>query len=147
MEKQIFNTDANHKLYLLNETIKSIPFNFIPHEFIVCDDRDSSWSNRSARRNAKQCKITVIFNYFKDFRAFRILTVTTDKSKQQFYSRVLNKLMDLATSSKVYWSVLKRFLNNKKYLAFYQFDVMIITSQISKRKLRLLTISLLNSAL
>ena len=44
------------------------------------------------------------------------LTVTTEQSKEQFYFPILNKLMDPATSSKVYWSILKTFLNNKNIL-------------------------------
>ena len=35
------------------------------------------------------------------------------KSKQQFCSRISNKLMDLATGPKAYWSILNTFLNNK----------------------------------
>ena len=32
--------DVNQKVYLFNQTIKSILYNFIPHETVTCDDRD-----------------------------------------------------------------------------------------------------------
>ena len=43
-----------------------------------------------------------------------LLTVTIEKSKEQFYSRISTKLMDSTTSAKAYWSILKTILNNKK---------------------------------
>ena len=42
-ENRVSNTDANQKVYLFNETIKNILFNFIPHKTIFCDDRDPPW--------------------------------------------------------------------------------------------------------
>ena len=87
-------------------------------------------------------------NLFQRFQSFQnLLPVTIEKSKQKFYSQISNKLMDSVTSRKTYWSILKVFLNNKKYLSVRQFVIIIITLQIAKRKLRFLTISLLNSAL
>ena len=43
-----------------------------------------------------------------------LLTATIEKSKEQFYSWILNKLMDPTTSLTACWSILKTFLNNKK---------------------------------
>ena len=87
-------------------------------------------------------------NLFQRFQSFQnLLPVTIEKSKQKLYSQISNKLMDSVTSRKTYWSILKVFLNNKKYLSVRQFVIIIITLQIAKRKLRFLTISLLNSAL
>ena len=34
------------------------------------------------------------------------------ESKEKYYVRLSNKLLDLKTSPKSYWSVLKMFLNN-----------------------------------
>ena len=36
-----------------------------------------------------------------------------EESKQKYYSRLSNKLLDSETSPKLYWSILKTFLNNK----------------------------------
>ena len=49
------------------------------------------------------------------FRRFQSLqNLTIEKSKEQCYSRISNKLMDPATSLKAYWQIIKTFLNNKK---------------------------------
>ena len=61
------------------------------------------------------------FQNNKDIQLFRrfqnvqnLLTATIEKSKEQFYTRILTKLMDFTTSPKAYWSILKTILNNKK---------------------------------
>ena len=35
----------NQKVHLFNENIKNILCNFIPHETVTCDGRDSPWVN------------------------------------------------------------------------------------------------------
>ena len=55
--------------------------------------------------------------------------------------------MDPTISPKAYWSILKTFLNNKKYLAFHQFLIITIVLLIFKRRLRSSTISLLSSVI
>ena len=40
--------------YILNETILNILWNFIPHEIILCDDRDPSWFNNIIKSKKKQ---------------------------------------------------------------------------------------------
>ena len=50
-EKQSFqNMNANDMVHLFNKTIKNILHNFILHEIITCDDRDSSWIDSPIRR-------------------------------------------------------------------------------------------------
>ena len=34
----------------------------------------------------------------------KLLTAAIEKSEEQYYTQISNKLMDLATSSKTYWS-------------------------------------------
>ena len=43
----------------------------------------------------------------------RIITLI-EASKQQYYCKMTNKLVNAQKISKAYWSVLKMFLNNKK---------------------------------
>ena len=79
-ENRFSNIDLNQKVYLFNETIKNILSNFIPHETIACDDHDPPWINSKIKNLIAEkillrsaiSKITVIFIYFKDFRAFLI---------------------------------------------------------------------------
>ena len=37
-----------------------------------------------------------------------------DTTKRQYYTQISKKLMDLSTSAKTYWLILKRCLNEKK---------------------------------
>ena len=57
---------------------------------------------------------SVISQITKIFRYSILLTATTEKSKEQFYSRISTKLMDPTIRPKTYWSILKIFLNHKK---------------------------------
>ena len=48
-------------VFLFNRTIKNILSNYIPHEIIICDDRDPPWINNrvkeliSEKNDAFQC--------------------------------------------------------------------------------------------
>ena len=99
-------------MYLFNEKIKNIHSNFIPHEAIVCDDRDPPWINSKiknliAEKNiAKMCYLLNNRNIqlSRRFQSLQnLLTVTIEKSKEQCYYRISNKLMDPASSPKGYW--------------------------------------------
>ena len=46
------------------------------------------------------------------------LKTTIEESKQKYYSRLSDKLLDSKTSPKSYWSILKTFLNIKKIPCF-----------------------------
>ena len=48
---------------MFNKTIKSIMSNYIPHETIICNDRDPPWINK----DAKQLNIKQISNNFNKF--------------------------------------------------------------------------------
>ena len=39
-ERDFFNLDINEIVSICNTIIKNIMVNFIPHETIICDDRD-----------------------------------------------------------------------------------------------------------
>ena len=55
--------------------------------------------------------------YFENFQSLQnLLEVSTEASKERYYSRLSKKLMEPSTSAKTYWSVLKSFHNNKKIL-------------------------------
>ena len=55
---------------------------------------------------------TDLLNKFQSLQAH--LKTLIEESKQKYYSRLSNKLLDCKTSPKSYWSILKTFLNNKK---------------------------------
>ena len=99
--------------------------NFILHETITYDDRDPSWFDKEIKSFIYKKNIA-----FKKFccdrnnglikRQLNILqnhTITSiEASKQKYYCRMINKLTNTKKSSKAYWSLLKGFLNIRKYL-------------------------------
>ena len=53
--------------------------------------------------------------FFNQFQFLQTrLSSLIDKSKNQYYTRLSQKLLDPKASQKSYWSILKIFLNNKK---------------------------------
>ena len=44
-QKAFLNKNVNEKVNIFNETILNILRNFIPHETVLCDDRDPPWFN------------------------------------------------------------------------------------------------------
>ena len=122
MERSFASLDINNKIYLFNETINMLS-NFIPHETITLDDRDPSWMNSKVKhlingKNAayknyvKNNKNSQSFAMFQSFQSQLSLLITTLKSK--YYSKVAKRILDPRTSPKLYFSILKIFLNNKK---------------------------------
>ena len=59
-------------------------------------------------------KIEIILIFFDKFQSLQAhLKTTVEESKPTYYSRLSDKLLDTKTSPKLYWSILKTFLNNK----------------------------------
>ena len=97
--------------------------NFIPHETIVCDDKDPPWFNKriksliqegallleTFRKNRNNVEIITCLNNFNNRLALLINT-----AKQNFYSKIVENWKNTQRSSKAYWFLLKIFLNNKK---------------------------------
>ena len=44
-EKALYNTNVNKEVSIFNETILNVLSNFILHETLTCDDKDSPWFN------------------------------------------------------------------------------------------------------
>ena len=58
---------------------------------------------------------TKINQSFAPFQSFQSqLSSLITNLKNEYYSKVARKLLDPSTSPKTYWSILKKFLNNKK---------------------------------
>ena len=102
----------------------------MPHKRIVCDDRDPPWMNNEIKnliieKNLayKSCcrfnRDVILFEKFKFLQ--NQLNASIENSKQTYYSKLSSKLANPVTSSKTYWSILKTFLNNKKFLAYLLF--------------------------
>ena len=90
---------------LFNKTIKNILSNYIPHERIICDDKDPPWFSKNNKQLIQEKN-----NTCKSY-------ILSDKNPQIF-----ERVKSLQNqSAKTYWSILKTLLNNKKFLASFLF--------------------------
>ena len=53
-EKAFSNTSVDEKAAIFNRTILNVLNNYIPHETIVCNDRDPLWFNDKIRLLIKE---------------------------------------------------------------------------------------------
>ena len=96
--------------------------NFIPHETIICDDRDPPWiNNRIKQLIYERNSLYKVYRISNDPQIFEKLTflqeklhLTIEELKDNYYSDLSTKLVKQKSNPKIYWSVLKRFSNNKK---------------------------------
>ena len=118
-ERALSNTNANEKMYIFSNVLS----NFIPHENKLCDDEDPPWFNSRIKFHL-QAKNKVFKNYRKSKTNIQLLNKLNlfqerlhdliNKSRNNYYERMANKLNNHQRNSKAYWSLLKYFLNNKK---------------------------------
>ena len=110
-------------VFLFNRTIKNIPSNYIPHEIIICDDRDPPLINNRVKEliNEKSDTFQCYLDSNKDPKLFNKaeyfqgeLKSLIKVNKEKYYSRISKRMMNPLTSTKTYWSILKSFLNNEK---------------------------------
>ena len=121
-ERAFFNLDINKMVSVCTTTIKNIMANFIPHETIICDDRDPPWiNNRIKKLIYERNSLYKVYRVNNDTRIFEKLTLlqkkldlAMEKSKDTYYSNLSTKSVKQKSNAKIYWSVLKRFSNNKK---------------------------------
>ena len=109
---------------IFNETICNVLNNYIPHETIICDDKEPSWINsevKKAIQEKNQLFSSVKSNinnrtFLKKLQYLQNkLNDLIETAKRQYYKQISIKLTDPTTSAKTYWSILKRCLNDKKF--------------------------------
>ena len=59
-DRAFLNTNVNEKVSIFSSTILNILSNFIPHETIVCDDKDPPWFNRTIKSLIQEKKTHLI---------------------------------------------------------------------------------------
>ena len=108
---------------IFNKTVLKVLSNFIPHEVIVCGDKNPPWFNGKIK--------SLINEKIRTYNAFRKNTVNSlfrknlsslqqwlrdliDNSKQKCFSRLIQKLNTIQKSTNAYWALLNIFLNNRK---------------------------------
>ena len=98
-QRAFLNTSVNEKV--VNNTVLNILSNFIPHETIVCDDKDPPWFNNKIKALI-QTKNTA-FNNFRNNSGNSELKrhlvslqervkASIESSRQKYYYRIVNKL-------------------------------------------------------
>ena len=89
---------------MFNKTIKNIMSNHIPHETIICDDRDPPWINKDLKQLIldKNHAYKSYIRNDKSLQFFNQLQFLQTKSrslvkesKNQYYTRLTHKLLDL----------------------------------------------------
>ena len=94
---------------LFNRTIKNILSNYIPHETIICDDKDPPWFNNNIKQLIQEKNNTYkshilsdknlqIFERVKSFQ--NQLKCSIEGNKKNYSLRIFKKLMDPPTSAK-----------------------------------------------
>ena len=105
---------------IINNTINNVLLNFILHETITCDDKKPPWFNKNIINLIKNKTIfykshTANENSADKKEAIKALqNKLTSTIKSEYYSKLLMKLSNPETSSKIYWFILKSFVNDKK---------------------------------
>ena len=95
-EKSFQNMSVNYMVNLYNRAIKNILQNYIPHEIITCDDRDSirrliQDKNEAYKRFKRSNNNS---QYFEKFQYLQnLLGVSIEASKERYYSRLSKNLM------------------------------------------------------
>ena len=64
---------------------------------------------KNYRKNSSNITLKYRLKYLQTF-----LNASIEVAKEKYYHNTVNKLMNTQKNSKVYWSLLKTFLNNKK---------------------------------
>ena len=147
------NVSPNRQVSIFNDTILNIISNFIPHETIICYNRNAPWINSKIqkvihKKNKKHKKYINNKSNFLNLQNINNLQAQIktfiDISKEKYFSRISQELeRAIINTKKWYWSLLKTFLNNKK-------NPMCSTTKINlyvilKRKIKNLIIILCNS--
>ena len=98
--------------------------NYIPNRLITVDDKDTPWMNENIKKKimAKKYADDSFNANKKNYEVYlKLQTISTElseiilkKRKEDYYFLRSDKLNDLCTSAKSYWSVMKTLYNGKK---------------------------------
>ena len=86
-ERCFANTSVNNKVHMFNKTIKNIMSNYIPHETIICDDRDPPWINKDIKQLILD-KNHAYKSYIRNYKSLQFF------NQFQFLQTKLNSLIE-----------------------------------------------------
>ena len=95
--RALSNVNVDEKVYFFTKTLLNIIQNFIPHEAIICDDRDPPWINNEIKKlmveknlpfNSYCCSNISMF-LFEKFKALQYkLNISIEESKEKYYTKL-----------------------------------------------------------
>ena len=103
----------------------------------------NQWKTYYVQKWSQKKKSNQSFETFQSFQSQLRSLIASLKNK--YYSKVIKRLLDPSASPKMYWSILKTFLNKKKIPLFRQFFMIINILQILNKKLKSLILTFLNN--
>ena len=100
-ERAFFKLNINEMVSVFNTAVKKIRVNFIPHETVICDDRDPPWiNNRIKQLIYERNSFYKFYRISNDPQIFEKLTflqkklhLTIGESKDTYYSDLSTKLV------------------------------------------------------
>ena len=109
--RALSNVNVDEKVYFFTETLLNIILNFIPHETIICDDRDPPWINKEIKKLMTEKNLVFksyccskrnmfLFKKFKDCQYQ--LHISIKESKKKYYNKLSSRLADPLTSPQTY---------------------------------------------
>ena len=106
--RALSNVNVDEKVYFFTKTLLNIIQNFIPHETIICDDRDPPWINKEIKKLMIE-KNLVFKSYccsnrnmflLEKFKALQYqFHISIEESKEKYYTKLSSRLADPLTSS------------------------------------------------
>ena len=117
-EKSFANLDINDKVYLIKQLKVYFQFSYLIKLLHLTTETRLGFKHLINEKNAmytnylQNNKSNQSFETFQSFQSQLSSLIASWKNK--YYSKVVKRLLDPSTNPRMYWSILKTFLNNKK---------------------------------
>ena len=125
-ENEFRGLSTNKVTDLFTSKLHSILSQCIPNKTIKCHDKDPPWFNSQIKTAIKR-KHRVYSKYLKhgrkpeDWNEVKVVCNESSKmitaAKEQYYSKLGQKLSSPQVDTKTYWSVFNKILNKKAFVA------------------------------
>ena len=114
--------NLHEQVPFFNKTTLNIFHNYSLNKTILCNDKNPPWFNNEIRKILWKMRYSNSITNRKsqtDYEQLQLISnsliKTITSSKRKFYCKLSSKLANPSMSSKTYWSILKTFVNGKKF--------------------------------
>ena len=139
--KAFLHRNANEKYKILTDVLLIVFKNYIPHKTQKFDYKTPDWMNKSITLSLKKrSKFTKRYANPTDYSKEILLRQVSEctklivEAKDKHLAKLSSKLDNPNTEPKIYWSIINRFLNNKKVpiipLVFFEGKLILISRKI-----------------